>query len=204
MVWFYCENCFNTSAVNLDDLQTVAESMTEFAWNNDGMFCNLSGYICPKCGCPHSTFQVDQYMVPVVSMLNNHGYITHACCSGHTDSNCFHSKSDEAYIYLYHSSTLEKYLSEHNLCTSEGILSVVNFSVEIGDGKNNTCDGIIIRAKFKEEVSEEDKIEWGLHYLAYAIFSCVIYFPENTDELKLQKYTYLRDDGTPYTDKKEE
>lgn len=52
-------------------------------------------YICPHCyrelnDCrcseyPYYLVQIDKLMVPIIRTLNNKGYITTACCSGHAD-----------------------------------------------------------------------------------------------------------------------
>ena len=38
---------------------------------------------CPKTGCSGSMFEVDELMLPTIKILNEKGYTTKFCCSGH-------------------------------------------------------------------------------------------------------------------------
>ena len=38
---------------------------------------------CPKAGCNGSMFEVDELMLPTIKILNEKGYTTKFCCSGH-------------------------------------------------------------------------------------------------------------------------
>ena len=43
---------------------------------------------CPKSGCDGSVFEIDELMLPTIKMLNEKGYLTEYCCSGHVYDNC--------------------------------------------------------------------------------------------------------------------
>lgn len=38
---------------------------------------------CPKAGCNGSMYEVDELMLPIIKILNEKGYTTKFCCSGH-------------------------------------------------------------------------------------------------------------------------
>ena len=44
-------------------------------------------YICPKKGCDGSVIELDELIAPTIIELNNKGYYTRYCCSGHWYSN---------------------------------------------------------------------------------------------------------------------
>ena len=45
------------------------------------------GYIhCPKTSCIGTLIEVDELLVPTIKILNDKGYTTKFCCSGHYDS----------------------------------------------------------------------------------------------------------------------
>ena len=44
---------------------------------------------CPKVGCNGSMYEVDELMLPTIKILNEKGYTTKFCCSGHY----YHSNS---------------------------------------------------------------------------------------------------------------
>lgn len=51
--------------------------------------------ICPKAGCEGSVVEIDELMVPTIKLLNEKGYMTEYCCSGHVYGN-----GGSAYICL--------------------------------------------------------------------------------------------------------
>lgn len=40
---------------------------------------------CPKTNCDGTLIEVDELMIPIIQILNDKGYITKYCCSGHYD-----------------------------------------------------------------------------------------------------------------------
>ena len=38
---------------------------------------------CPKLGCDGEVVEIDELMIPVIKTLNEKGYCTEYCCSGH-------------------------------------------------------------------------------------------------------------------------
>lgn len=47
---------------------------------------------CPKTSCNGVIIEVDELMLPIIMLLNNKGYITEFCCSGHIceqDNRCY-------------------------------------------------------------------------------------------------------------------
>jgi hypothetical protein len=54
----------------------------------------LDGYSCPKRDCQGHVADIDELLLPAIVLLNEKGYMTKNCCSGH-----FHAgTSDSAYI----------------------------------------------------------------------------------------------------------
>lgn len=44
---------------------------------------------CPMCSCHYYAFEIDEEMIIPIRMLNEKGYITQHCCSGHIfDDSC--------------------------------------------------------------------------------------------------------------------
>ena len=43
--------------------------------------------MCPKTGCEGNIVEIDELMLPIIKMLNQKGYITEYCCSGHVYGN---------------------------------------------------------------------------------------------------------------------
>jgi hypothetical protein len=41
-------------------------------------------YMCPKIGCCGYVVEIDDLLLPVIKLLNQKGYITNTCCSGHS------------------------------------------------------------------------------------------------------------------------
>lgn len=45
--------------------------------------------MCPKANCAGEIVEIDELMIPTIKMLNEKGYMTEFCCSGHTyDNGC--------------------------------------------------------------------------------------------------------------------
>lgn len=44
---------------------------------------NGYGYICPKKDCDGAVIELDELIAPTIIELNNKGYYTRFCCSGH-------------------------------------------------------------------------------------------------------------------------
>ena len=43
--------------------------------------------MCPKAGCEGMVVEIDELMVPIIKLLNEKGYMTAYCCSGHVYGN---------------------------------------------------------------------------------------------------------------------
>ena len=54
---------------------------------------------CPKYGCYGTLVEIDEMIAPMIRELNNKGYITDFCCSGHPGST---SCSSYSYISFKH------------------------------------------------------------------------------------------------------
>lgn len=53
-------------------------------------------YVCPKTSCSGDVVEIDELIAPTIILLNQKGYITKYCCSGHWYSEC-----STPYIYFY-------------------------------------------------------------------------------------------------------
>ena len=51
---------------------------------------------CPKTNCCGTLIEVDELLIPTIKILNNKGYITKFCCSGH-----YTGQHPRAYITFY-------------------------------------------------------------------------------------------------------
>ena len=63
---YMCLNCYEI--YNKEDIKI-----------ND--FCDYVG--CPKTSCVGQLIEIDELMIPTIKILNQKGYITKFCCSGH-------------------------------------------------------------------------------------------------------------------------
>ncbi|MBQ4523365.1 MAG: hypothetical protein IJA10_10530 [Lachnospiraceae bacterium] len=43
----------------------------------------LEDILCPKSSCSGYLIEVDELLIPTIKLLNDKGYITNYCCSGH-------------------------------------------------------------------------------------------------------------------------
>ena len=58
-------------------------------------------YACPKINCHCATVEVDDFLVSTIRNLNNLGFNTLACCSGHTQDSCVQFGNDvNSYILM--------------------------------------------------------------------------------------------------------
>ena len=66
----------------------------------DGEYLKANGYAyeteCPISDCCGRAFEVDEEMIIPIKVLNNKGYITRFCCSGH-----LYESPGEGYILFY-------------------------------------------------------------------------------------------------------
>lgn len=53
------------------------------------------GY-CPKTHCSCGVVEIDELMIPTIKILNEKGYMTEFCCSGHV-----HDNGCTSYVCLY-------------------------------------------------------------------------------------------------------
>lgn len=64
-------------------------------------------YVCPRNNCQGDVVELDELIAPTIILLNQKGYITKYCCSGH-----WYEKYATPYIYFYNECTPE---SEYTL-----------------------------------------------------------------------------------------
>lgn len=62
---------------------------------------------CPKASCHGFVIEVDDLMLPTIMLLNQKGYPTEFCCSGHVDG------CKECYPYITFDSFLNEVLSNN-------------------------------------------------------------------------------------------
>lgn len=60
---------------------------------------------CPKASCNGQVIEVDELMLPIIILLNQKGYYTEFCCSGHI------YEGKECYPYIAFDSYLNQVLS---------------------------------------------------------------------------------------------
>lgn len=66
---------------------SCGEVFSEVVENKDYVMGNSYGalaYLCPKINCSGNVIEIDDFLISVIRNLNNHGFNTLACCSGHT------------------------------------------------------------------------------------------------------------------------
>ena len=61
---FLCLNCFEV-------------------YSNEYRYDRRDYNFCPKLGCDGEVVEIDELMIPVIKTLNEKGYCTEYCCSGH-------------------------------------------------------------------------------------------------------------------------
>ena len=56
-------------------------------YNSSSLHINelFSEVSCPKTNCDGTLIEIDELMIPIIQILNQKGYITKYCCSGHYD-----------------------------------------------------------------------------------------------------------------------
>ena len=52
-------------------------------YSNEYRYDRRDYNFCPKLGCDGEVVEIDELMVPVIKTLNEKGYCTEYCCSGH-------------------------------------------------------------------------------------------------------------------------
>ena len=52
-------------------------------YSNEYRYDRRDYNFCPKLGCDGEVVEIDELMIPVVKTLNEKGYCTEYCCSGH-------------------------------------------------------------------------------------------------------------------------
>lgn len=63
---------------------------------------------CPKTSCNGHIVEIDELMLPIIMLLNQKGYITEHCCSGHIYDDC-------CYPYVIFDSYLNEIFDENEL-----------------------------------------------------------------------------------------
>ena len=52
-------------------------------YSNEYKYDRRDYNFCPKLGCDGEVVEIDELMIPVIKTLNEKGYCTEYCCSGH-------------------------------------------------------------------------------------------------------------------------
>ena len=52
-------------------------------YSNEYRYDRRDYNFCPKLGCDGEVVEIDELMIPVIKTLNEKGYCTQYCCSGH-------------------------------------------------------------------------------------------------------------------------
>ena len=52
-------------------------------YSNEYRYDRRDYNFCPKLGCDGEVVEIDELMIPVIKTLNEKGYCTEYCCSGH-------------------------------------------------------------------------------------------------------------------------
>ena len=52
-------------------------------YSNEYRYDRRDYNFCPKLGCDGEIVEIDELMIPVIKTLNEKGYCTEYCCSGH-------------------------------------------------------------------------------------------------------------------------
>ena len=87
-------------------------------------------YICPKKDCDGSVIELDELIAPTILELNNKGYYTRFCCSGH----------------WYSTEHIATYIAFNNIdCVPD----------EIPEGFKLDASGVTMRLSNDEEVSDD-------------------------------------------------
>lgn len=76
---------------------TCGEVYDEFVENDkyvQGNSCGALVYICPKMNCGGDVIEIDDFLISVIKNLNNYGFHTMACCSGHSQDSCVQLGND--------------------------------------------------------------------------------------------------------------
>ncbi|MED1125399.1 hypothetical protein [Bacillus atrophaeus] len=67
-----CMSCYESYGNEITNLTAINE--------DDGM-----RFLCPKRGCRGDVVEIDDILVPTIILLNQKGYYTESCCSGHLE-----------------------------------------------------------------------------------------------------------------------
>lgn len=83
---------------------SCGEVYSEIVENKEYIMGNSYGalaYLCPKVNCTGNVIEIDDFLISVIKNLNNYGFETLACCSGHSqDSLVQLSNHVNTYILL--------------------------------------------------------------------------------------------------------
>jgi hypothetical protein len=98
---------------------------------------------CPVHGCDGQVIEVDENLIPTIRTLNNKGYLTTYCCSGHPWGGVF--DTGQAFAYVSFEPCIEK--SELDPLPTGWYFD------------ENTSDRVVIRAKYKNSDTTSLQVE---------------------------------------------
>lgn len=104
-----------------------------FLMNADG----FGEVFCPKSSCQGEVVELDELIAPTIILLNQKGYLTKFCCSGH-----WYEESSTTYIYFYDEIPIEL-LPEGFVLEDDYEGNATTIRTRYGDTEENKYDFVI-------------------------------------------------------------
>lgn len=113
--------------------------------------------LCPKVNCEGKIICVDELMIPVIKVLNQKGYFTKFCCSGHYPGN------NQTYIMFEDCIELPSLPNGFYFDNNNSNVTIRSKSVCCESCLSdfyNICDRIKILTKWAEELPENKQFDF--------------------------------------------
>lgn len=113
-----CLDCFNTYKSDLMQKADKLKYTEEDTW-----------VMCPNTKCNGNVIEVDELILPTIKLLNQKGYHTKFCCSGHTYDkivNCYIMFDNEIDIPSVPKGFSKDFggINESNICVEANVTSI--------------------------------------------------------------------------------
>ena len=120
-------------------------------YSNEYRYDRRDYNFCPKLGCDGEVVEIDELMIPVIKTLNEKGYCTEYCCSGHYGdgyTNTYIKFSEwvelpeelpDGFVYEERGNVIRKYCVD-NLHPNQKYIEILNTTKDLIEWADNLPD----------------------------------------------------------------